>query len=75
MDIHSKAKSLNNRYLIQSGPVDENVVTRELVTKQPSPADIVKECGAYYRKTSERNFTGEVLGYVTPVILIMIQKF
>jgi chitinase domain-containing protein 1 len=46
--------------------VSENVYSRDLIVKYPSPAEIIKESGTYYKKTSERNFTGEVLGYVTP---------
>ncbi|CAG7833858.1 unnamed protein product [Allacma fusca] len=51
---------------IKKGPVPENVFARDLIVKYPAPADIIKESGTYCKKTSERNFTGEVLGYVTP---------
>ena len=51
----------------QKGPVLDTVYTRELIVKYPSPADIIKESGAYCKKVNERNFTGQVLGYVTPV--------
>lgn len=46
----------------------ETVYQRNLVTKSPSSSEIILESGAYCKKI-ERNFTGAVLGYVTPVRL------
>jgi len=53
--------------MLQKGPIAENVVERGLVTKSPSPLDIIYESSAYCKKTGERNVTRPVLGYVTPV--------
>jgi len=49
--------------------VSEDVLTRGLVSKNPNPIDIINESGTYYEKTSVKNFTNAVLGYVTPVSL------
>ena len=51
----------------QKGPVEQNVFDRGLVVRDPKSLDIVKEFGLYYKNTKERKFSGEVLGYITPV--------
>jgi hypothetical protein len=51
--------------------VPANVAERDLISRNPSPEDIINESGAYCKKTSERNFTNPVLGYVTPVMSLI----
>lgn len=44
-----------------------NVFDRGLVDdEEPLGKDILVESGAYYKDTTDRNFNGTVLGYVTP---------
>ncbi|XP_011303310.1 chitinase domain-containing protein 1 [Fopius arisanus] len=50
----------------KKGPVNQNVFDRGLVVQEPKPIDILRESGLYYKDTNFRQFTGEVLGYITP---------
>lgn len=49
-----------------AGPIDETVFDRNLVQEEPLSRDILYEHGAYSKETSQRHFSGTVLGYVTP---------
>lgn len=55
-----------------SGPVELSVRERDLVQEEPSSRDIYAEGGTYWKNTAARNFSGTVLGYVTPVSGITI---
>jgi hypothetical protein len=50
--------------------MDKTVYERGLVTENIKSADIRLNEAAYYRATDVRNFTNDVLGYVTPVCII-----
>lgn len=50
---------------IKKGPVEENVIDRELVVENPLPEDIISEHLTYEAKV-DVHFSGKVLGYVTP---------
>lgn len=52
---------------ILSGPVNQTVIDRNLLTKSPSSKHILQNHQAYYKDTTESNFEGLVLGFVTPV--------
>ncbi|ODM94986.1 Chitinase domain-containing protein 1 [Orchesella cincta] len=65
-DKKAKDKDASASPSFKKGPIAENVVERGLVTKSPSPLDIIYESSAYCKKTAERNVTRPVLGYVTP---------
>uniref|UniRef100_A0A0C9RDH8 Chid1 protein n=1 Tax=Fopius arisanus TaxID=64838 RepID=A0A0C9RDH8_9HYME len=58
----------------KKGPVNQNVFDRGLVVQEPKPIDILRESGLYYKDTNFRQFTGEVLGYITPVIIFSRMK-
>ncbi|CAK9828372.1 Chitinase domain-containing protein 1 [Anthophora retusa] len=51
---------------IKKGPVDQDVFVRILVVKNPKTHDIIRESGFYFFNTTQRKFTGDVLGYITP---------
>ena len=53
--------------VIQKGPVEQDVFSRMLVVKNPKTYDIIRESGFYFFNTTRRRFTGDVLGYITPV--------
>jgi len=63
-DKKSKETTVNEN--LKVGPVPENVFERGLVVKTPDIDDIINESGAYCKSVNKRNFTGQVLGYVTP---------
>lgn len=47
---------------------DKNVQDRGLVVTDPKAKDIILEHRSYCsKKTKERHFSGDVLGYITPV--------
>lgn len=50
---------------IKRGPVEDNVIDRELVVEDPLPEDIISEYQTYEAKV-DVHFSGKVLGYVTP---------
>lgn len=52
---------------VNKGPVDRNVIDRNLVVDEPTSESILKESGTYYKNTSIRLFNGPTLGFVTPV--------
>lgn len=52
---------------LHKGPVDQDVVHKNLVVENPKPQDILRESGQYYQDTKSRRFDGDVLGYCTPV--------
>ena len=64
-----KAKPMKE-YDLKTGPVDKNVIDRNLVEEEPSPEDIIIESGAYYKNTSLKNFKGTLLAYLTPVSIL-----
>lgn len=47
--------------------LETNVMSRGLVVENPKTRDIIKFHSSYYKNTTEVNFEGEVLVYVTPV--------
>ncbi|CAK9799351.1 Chitinase domain-containing protein 1 [Anthophora quadrimaculata] len=51
---------------IKKGPVGQDVFVRALVTKNPKTHDIIRESGFYFFNTTQRKFTGDILGYITP---------
>lgn len=57
--------------IVQKGPVGQDVFSRILVVKNPKTHDIIRESGFYFSNTTRRRFTGEVLGYITPVSLLI----
>lgn len=65
-DKGKKAKS-QKELKVNSGPIDQNVIERNLIEDEPSVKDILVENAAYYKNTSARLFDGPVLVYVTPV--------
>ncbi|KAM7429736.1 Chitinase domain-containing protein 1 [Porites harrisoni] len=46
--------------------LETNVMSRGLVVENPKTRDIIKFHSSYYKNTTEVNFEGEVLVYVTP---------
>lgn len=58
-------------YILQKGPVEQDVFSRMLVVKNPKTHDIIRESGFYFFNTTHRRFTGDVLGYITPVSLLV----
>lgn len=65
-DKHRKAKP-PKELKVNKGPVDRNVIDRNLVVDEPTSESIIKECGTYYKNTSARLFDGPTMGFVTPV--------
>lgn len=65
-DKGKKAKA-QKELKVNSGPVDQNVIERNLIEDEPAAKDILIESAAYYRNTSASLFDGPVLVYVTPV--------
>lgn len=65
-DKGKKAKA-SKELKVNSGPIDQNVIERNLIEDEPSAKDILVENAAYYQNTSARLFDGPVLVYVTPV--------
>lgn len=59
---------------INVGPIGESVFDRGLIDDEPMSNDILIENGAYYKHTNVRNFNNTVLGYVTPVSSVTIEK-
>ncbi|KOC66080.1 Chitinase domain-containing protein 1 [Habropoda laboriosa] len=57
----SKGKIENKK-----GPVGQDVFMRNLVVKNLKIQDIIRESGFYFSNTTNRKFTGDVLGYITP---------
>lgn len=51
--------------------MEQDVFSRILVIKNPKTHDIIRESGFYFFNTTRRRFTGEVLGYITPVNLLI----
>lgn len=68
-DKGKKAK-LQKELKVNSGPIDQNVIERNLIEDEPSVKDILVENAAFYKNTSARLFNGPVLVYVTPVRFI-----
>lgn len=56
---------------MQKGLVEQDVFSRMLVVKNPKTHDIIRESGFYFFNTTRRRFTGDVLGYITPVSLLL----
>ena len=56
---------------MQKGPVEQDVFSRMLVVKNPKTQDIIRESRFYFFNTTRRRFTGDVLGYITPVSLLL----
>lgn len=54
-------------FIVRTGPVDKNVIDRNLIEEEPSPEDIIIESGAYYKNTSLKNFQGTLLACLQPV--------
>lgn len=50
---------------LKKGPVEKNVIDRQLVVEDPLPEDIISEYQTYEAKV-DVHFSGHVLGYVTP---------
>lgn len=81
--IENKVKKIisHNNYdsfliiLFQKGPVEQDVFSRILVVKNPKTHDIIRESGFYFFNTTRRRFSGEVLGYITPVNLLIFLIF
>lgn len=65
-DKGKKAKT-QKEIKVNSGPIDRNVIERNLIEDEPAAKDIIIENAAYYRNTSSRLFDGPTLVYVTPV--------
>lgn len=61
-----KAKPMRE-FVLRTGPVDKNVIDRNLIEEEPTPEDIIIESGAYYKDTSLKNFKGTLLAYLAPV--------
>lgn len=57
-------------FVVRTGPVDKNVIDRNLIEEEPSPEDIIIESGAYYENTSLKNFEGTLLAYLQPVSIL-----
>ncbi|XP_043673684.1 chitinase domain-containing protein 1 [Vespula pensylvanica] len=51
---------------IQKGPVNKDIFQRNLVIKDITITDIIRESRTYYTDTKRRKFSGEILGYITP---------
>lgn len=69
---NKKGKQQKEKELIlKVGPVEKNVYERELVIEEPTGNSIVIESGTYFKETGLKNFNGTVLGYVTPVSIII----
>lgn len=56
---------------INKGPQLLSVYDRNLVDNEPLASDIVSEAHTYYKERSVKNFNGTVLGYVTPVNILI----
>lgn len=65
-DKNKKAKPVKE-LKVNKGPVEKNVIERNLVVDEPTSESIIKESGTYYKNTSARLFDGPTLGFVTPV--------
>lgn len=53
--------------VLEKGPIDLSVFDRNLVDDDEALAkEVIVESGAYYKDTSDRQFNGTILGYVTP---------
>lgn len=63
----STGNSMSKEIKVNSGPHELNVRERDLLQEEPSSRDIYTESGTYWKHTDVRNFSGTVLGYVTPV--------
>ena len=57
---------------VKKGPQEKSVYERNLVESEPLASDIITEAYTYYRDTTLKNFNGTVLGYVTPVTILLI---
>lgn len=58
---------IKTSFFLQKGPVEHDVFDRELVIKDPKAEDILREAGLYHKDTDVKRFSGNVLGYITPV--------
>lgn len=59
---------------LNAGPVNQNVIDRNLIEDEPFAKDIITESGTYYKDTKNRLFPGPTLGFVTPVSLTQHHK-
>lgn len=50
----------------KKGSVSQDVFQRHFVTRDPKGHDIIREAGLYFENTTRRQFSGDVLGYITP---------
>lgn len=57
---------------VNKGPQEKSVYDKNLVDIEPLASEIIAEAHTYYRETYIKNFNGSLLGYVTPVIFLMI---
>ncbi|KAF5291398.1 hypothetical protein FQR65_LT01708 [Abscondita terminalis] len=61
-----KTKETKKSDNISAGPIDKNVIDRNLITETPTATEILNNHQFYYKDTKESTFEGMVLGYVTP---------
>lgn len=59
----------------QEGPRKNNVLDRKLVIETPLIKDIIKYHATYHQDVLTQNFKSSVLGYVTPVSIILFFDF
>ena len=72
---NSKKNKQTKELKATNGPVLESVFDRNLIDDEPVARDILMESNAYYKDTKRRMFNGTILGYVTPVRLIMNNQY
>lgn len=65
-------KNLKTSKSYKAGPQNRSVFDRNLVSAKTSPKDILDNNKAYFREVDNYNFEGQVLGYITPVIIIIM---
>lgn len=64
-------KAKEKEIKINVGPIEKNVFDRNLVDIEPVARDILMHHASYSKETSRRLFKGDVLGFVTPVIVFL----
>lgn len=64
---NKKTKASAKEPKLNGGPQEQNVFERDLVQEEPSSRDIYTEHATYSKHTDVQQFSGTVLGYVTPV--------
>lgn len=68
----NKKTTKQKEFKVINGPQEESVFDRNLVEEEPASRDIISDNAAYYRRTDKKLFNGTILGYVTPVCLLII---